>query len=214
MPEPFQYQSSAVVNESVPPPEIVLPPQSPDPPVIPEKSTFDPPLAKVISLKSTLEHPDMVAPVRVRVRAVPRVSEETRTRLIAELPSMLRVLVTVMFEARISVSVFTAVPVLLRVWKEKAPLIVGVVPFNVTALLLWVKVPACKYNAVVDVPPIFNSSKMLKVSPELLKVTLGKVIPAQVMSLVPAPVKVILDVAAVIVYVMPLAMIKLSPPPF
>lgn len=99
-----------------------LPPQSPDNPVIAEASKD---AENVISLKSTLDA-DGVTPVLVIVIAVPITELLTIILFVAEFPFKLRAEVTVKLAIMSNVSVFTAVPVLVKVATVKLSLHVAV----------------------------------------------------------------------------------------
>lgn len=101
-PVPVAVCVSGVVNV-IP----LLPPQSPDLPVIAEASNDVP---SVISWRSTFDQV-IVAPLFVIVTAVPRLFALTSSRFVTLFPASVRVPVTVWLRLTCRESVFTAVPV-------------------------------------------------------------------------------------------------------
>ena len=90
---------------------FVLPPQSPQPPVIAEASNAVP---NEMSRTSTLLHV-IVAPELVMVRAVPSVLDDRRILFVAELPAIVKTPVTVWVPVpSINESVLVAVPFRVR----------------------------------------------------------------------------------------------------
>lgn len=98
---------------------LVFPPASPEFPVIPDKSQLIVP-APVISLKSTLVR-DEISALLVMVLAVPKILLVTKSLLTTESPFKLRPLLAVWLALSCNWSVFTAVPVLVKVPKVLAP---------------------------------------------------------------------------------------------
>lgn len=104
----------------------VLPPQSPELPVIADRSTA---FVSVMSMMSTFWLP--VQFVAVMVAGEPRVEDCTSSRLVAELPIMAKVVqVTVVPEVKVMLSVFVAVPLRVSTLQVKAPETVCAVPLR------------------------------------------------------------------------------------
>lgn len=146
----------AAVNAAAPNAFIVFPPQSPVYPAAALMSQEAAP-APVMSWKSTLS---TVTTAAVNVRAVPRVSDLMRRRLMAELPVIVRVPVTVWLAESVIVSVFAAVPVRVSVAKVFAQFTVCEVQLSCTSLNVFPH----QFNAHVNVI-LITDVLALKVNP-------------------------------------------------